>query len=151
LSVLRGSRSLGLEKAASLNAGEEHYRAYVGPPDRFDLMGASQFNLLCTLRLRDYHNVLDFGCGSLRLGRLLILYLQRGKYFGIDPNRWLIDDALRCELGWDIVSTKEARFSYEDFDCSVFGERFHLSWRNQLSRIVGRICFSASCLASQTF
>ena len=32
----RKSRDLPLSEAAKLEAGEDHYRAYVGPPDRYD-------------------------------------------------------------------------------------------------------------------
>jgi len=41
------------EEANHLGAGDEHYRAYVGPPSQYDLIGASQFNLLCALGLRE--------------------------------------------------------------------------------------------------
>lgn len=51
------------------------YRGYVGPEAQYDLMGATQFRLLCTLGLREHHTLLDFGCGSLRAGRLFIPYL----------------------------------------------------------------------------
>jgi SAM-dependent methyltransferase len=118
-------RELDVVGSQSLAPGDQHYRAYVGPPDRFDFMGGSQFSLLFTLGLRDHHSVLDFGCGSLRLGRLLMPYLQSGRYFGIDPNRWLIEDALARECGWSIVSVKNPSFAYnDDFDFGVFGRRF---------------------------
>jgi hypothetical protein len=71
-------RDLSEEHAKQLRPGAEHYMAYVGPPDQYDLMGASQFGLLVTLGLRDTHRVLDFGCGSLRLGRQLIPYVGCG-------------------------------------------------------------------------
>jgi SAM-dependent methyltransferase len=107
-----------------LSAGDHHYRAYVGPPQQYDLIGATQFNLLTALGLRDHHYVLDFGCGSLRAGRLLISYLRAGRYYGVEPNRWLIDDALRCELGQEIALVKAPVFSYgANFDIS-FGRRF---------------------------
>jgi cyclopropane fatty-acyl-phospholipid synthase-like methyltransferase len=61
--------------ASKLNPGDKHYKAYVGPPTQYDFMGATQFRLLCTLGLREQHKVLDFGCGSLRAGRLLLSYL----------------------------------------------------------------------------
>jgi cyclopropane fatty-acyl-phospholipid synthase-like methyltransferase len=119
------TRALTPEQARALGAGDGHYRAYVGPPDRFDFMSASQFALLFSLGLRDHHAVLDFGCGSLRLGRLLMPYLQAGRYFGIDPNRWLIHDALSRETGWSIVAVKKPTFAYnDDFRCDVFSRRF---------------------------
>jgi SAM-dependent methyltransferase len=121
----REQRDLSLVEAASLPAGSRHYRAFVGPPNRFDFMSATQFSLLFANGLRDHHRVLDFGCGSLRLGRLLIPYLQEGCYFGIEPNRWLIDDAIERELGADIVRKKRAVFSYrDDFDCASLGVSF---------------------------
>lgn len=105
--------------------GAGHYRAYVGPPDRFDFMAASQFALLFALGIREHHTVLDFGCGSLRLGRLLIPYLAPGNYFGIDPNRWLIEEGIAHELGWSAVRLKRPVFAYnDDFRCDVFGRRF---------------------------
>ena len=45
-----------------------HYKAYVGPPSVYDLVGAMQFNLLTSFGLRDFHKLLDIGCGSLRAG-----------------------------------------------------------------------------------
>ena len=120
-----GDRSLTYQAAAGLRTGAEHYRAYVGPPDRFDFMSATQFALLHALGLRDHHKVLDFGCGSLRLGRLLIPFLQAGCYFGIDPNSWLIADAFDRELGRSIRAIKNPNFSNNDnFACDVFGVKF---------------------------
>lgn len=113
--------------AVSLRPGDENYRAYVGPAERYDLMGASQFALLFQLGLREQHRVLDFGCGSLRLGRLLIPWLQPGNYFGIDPNAWLIEAGFSHELGTGIRALKSPRFSYnDDFDCTVFGSQFDM-------------------------
>src|SRR6266404_861467 len=117
--------NLDVEAALLLPAGADHYRAFVGPPDRYDFMSATQFSLLFALGLRDRHRVLDFGCGSLRLGRLLIPFLQPGCYFGIDPNRWLIDAALERELGDSISVVKRPKFAYNnDFSCTVFGTAF---------------------------
>ncbi len=109
----------------ALPAGSDHYRAYVGPADRFDFMSASQFALLFQLGLREYHRLLDFGCGSLRLGRLLIPFLNRGGYYGIDPNAWLIEDGITHELGSTAIDIKMPSFSYSDsFRADVFGCRF---------------------------
>lgn len=118
-------RSLGVEEAAILQPGEDHYRAFVGPPARFDLMSSAQFALLHMLGLRDRHRVLDFGCGSLRLGRLLIPYLQQGGYFGIEPEAWLIEEGFARELGEDARRLKGPRFAHnDDYACDAFGTTF---------------------------
>jgi SAM-dependent methyltransferase len=97
-----------------LKPGDPHYRAYVGPPEDYDLIAAMTFNLLTTLGLRQYHSLLDIGCGSLRIGRLLIPYLNRGKYFGMDPNEWLLDEGIRRELGETLVQIKRPTFFFSD-------------------------------------
>lgn len=102
--------SLGL----GLPPGYQHYRAYVGPPEDYDLIAAMTFNLLTTLGLRQYHSVLDIGCGSLRVGRLLIPYLNVGNYSGIEPNRWLIDEGIQQEVGQDQIGKKQPKFYFSD-------------------------------------
>jgi SAM-dependent methyltransferase len=77
-------------------------------------MGASQFRLLCALGLRQSHVLLDFGCGSLRAGRLFIPYLNPGNYHGVEPNAWLVEDAIRREVGADQVALKAPHFSHDD-------------------------------------
>jgi methyltransferase family protein len=97
----------------------------VGPPEKYDLIGAMQFNLLTTLGLREHHFLLDVGCGSLRAGRLFIPYLLSGHYFGIEPNKWLIEEGLKNEVGEDILLIKEPRFSYDsNFTLTIFGQKF---------------------------
>src|SRR5947199_9194661 len=89
-----------------LKPGDPHYRAYVGPPEDYDLIAAMTFNLLTTLGLRQQHSLLDIGCGSLRIGRLLIPYLNRGKYFGVEPNEWLVEEGIKRELGEALLQVK---------------------------------------------
>jgi hypothetical protein len=97
-----------------LKPGDPQYRAYVGPPEDYDLIAAMAFNLLTTLGLRQHHMLLDLGCGSLRIGRLLIPYLNRGKYFGVEPNEWLVDEGIRRELGETLVQIKRPTFYFSD-------------------------------------
>jgi cyclopropane fatty-acyl-phospholipid synthase-like methyltransferase len=97
-----------------LKPGDPQYRAYVGPPEDYDLIAAMTFNLLTTLGLRQHHSLLDIGCGSLRIGRLLIPYLNRGKYFGVEPNEWLVDEGIRRELGETLVQIKRPTFFFSD-------------------------------------
>lgn len=113
------TRGLALE----LSPGDEHYRAYVGPPKDYDLASAMVFNLLTCIGLRQHHRVLDIGCGSLRIGRLLIPYLNEGNYIGVEPNKWLVEDGIANELGMDLVRIKKPllsfRASMEDFRNSL--------------------------------
>jgi SAM-dependent methyltransferase len=97
-----------------LKPGDAHYRAYVGPPEDYDLIAAMTFNLLTTLGLRQHHSLLDVGCGSLRIGRLLIPYLNQGKYFGIEPNEWLVKEGIKRELGETLLQIKRPTFLFSD-------------------------------------
>jgi SAM-dependent methyltransferase len=101
--------NLGLE----LNAGDRHYRAYVGPPKDYDLISAMVFNLITCIGLRQHHKVLDIGCGSLRVGRLLIPFLNKGNYVGIEPNKWLVTQGIKNEVGKDLIRIKEPVFSFQ--------------------------------------
>lgn len=100
--------SLGL----GLSPGDAHYRAYVGPPQDYDLIAATTFGLMTALGLRQHHRVLDVGCGSLRIGRLLIPYLNAGNYCGVEPNRWLVDEGIARETGRDQLRIKRPRFHF---------------------------------------
>src|SRR6186997_3029127 len=97
-----------------LKPGDPQYRAYVGPPEDYDLIAAMTFNLLTTLGLRQHHSLLDVGCGSLRIGRLLIPYLNRGKYFGVEPNEWLVQEGIKRELGEMLLQIKCPTFFFSD-------------------------------------
>ncbi|MGA7275549.1 MAG: class I SAM-dependent methyltransferase [Candidatus Udaeobacter sp.] len=102
-----------------LKPGAQHYRAYVGPPEDYDLIAAMTFNLLTTLGLRQRHTLLDIGCGSLRIGRLLIPYLNRGKYFGIEPAEWLVAEGIEHELGKAVIQTKRPTFLFTDSPSAI--------------------------------
>jgi SAM-dependent methyltransferase len=97
-----------------LRPGDPHYRAYVGPPGDYDLVSAMTFNLLTSLGLRQQHKLLDVGCGSLRVGRLLIPYLNCGNYVGIEPHKWLVDEGIRKEIGKDLIKIKKPRFYFSE-------------------------------------
>jgi SAM-dependent methyltransferase len=108
-SLMQEDDILGLSR----HIGDRHYRAYIGPPDEYDLVSAMSFNLLTSCGLRQHHRLLDIGCGSLRVGRLLIPYLNAGNYFGLEPNRWLVEDGLRYEVGSDILEIRKPVFIFD--------------------------------------
>ncbi len=128
-SPTRGKADSGCPEDSGLGGAvpidSPRYRAFVGPPDTFDTSGAVQFSLLAFLGLRQHHYLLDIGCGSLRGGRLFIPYLLPGRYFGIEPEDWLIDEGIANEIGEDLVALKRPQFSNNrDFRLGVFGRRF---------------------------
>lgn len=110
---------------SNLKVGDHHYMAYIGVPAHYDFMGATQFRLLCTLGLRANHRLLDFGCGSLRAGRFFITYLDPECYYGLEPNQWLIEDAIKNQIGRDLILIKKPKFDYnENFSISQFSTKF---------------------------
>ena len=53
------------------------------------------------------------------------MYLQPDRYFGIEPNRWLLDAAIRHEVGRDLIALKRPTFHHsETFQFDVFGRTF---------------------------
>lgn len=126
----------------NLKPGDSHYRAYVGPPQDYDLIAALAFNLLTNLGLRQHHKLLDVGCGSLRIGRLLIPYLNPGNYTGIDPNQWLIDEGIAKEVGRDQVEQKRARFFCgSSLDALPAGDTFDFVLAHSIFSHCGRDLF----------
>lgn len=120
--VLAGSavRSPALGAPANVE-----YRAHIGHLEFYDVLTAIQFNLLTALGLRESHDMLDIGCGSLRAGRLLIPYLQAGRYHGIEPLPWLVQEGIDKEIGADMVALKRPVFLHdENFTLSAFGKTF---------------------------
>ena len=50
----------------------------------------------------------------------MIPYLLPGHYYGIEPERWKVEDGIDHELGRDAIRIKEAKFAYrDDFKLSV--------------------------------
>src|SRR5215218_3976830 len=108
-----------------LKTGDKHYRAWVGPPEEYDLIGALQVTLLLAAGLEETHCLCDVGCGSLRAGRMLIPYLRPGHYFGIEPERWLVEKGVDDELGRGILEAKHPSFRFvSDFSLEGFGTEF---------------------------
>lgn len=119
-----------------LKAGMSHYRAFVGPPGRYDIIAAMTFNLLTSLGLRQHHTLLDVGCGSLRIGRLFIPYLNQGKYYGIEPNEWLVREGIQYEVGQDLVDRKRPHFLFSESPADL------VKWKGKFDFVVAQSIFS---------
>lgn len=102
-----------------------NHRRYVGSEDKYDLIGALQFNNLISSGLREYHKLLDIGCGSLRAGRFFIMYLKEGHYFGLEPNNWLVEAGIKNETGSELIEIKRPKFNTNiNFCLSIFNTKF---------------------------
>jgi len=89
----------GAEGVAALG-----HRSYVGR--EWDAMGALQFQFLLDQGLRPDDVVCDIGCGSLRAGRHLVPYLDRGHYLGLEAVAELVAEGLARELDPAVVAAK---------------------------------------------
>ncbi len=85
-------RTLGMAdySDSSLISGRGKYST-----DRFASRGFSKFAALRDWNLRPEERVIDYGCGSLRVGQHLIRYLDRGNYTGLDVTDAFYRDGLR--------------------------------------------------------
>src|SRR5262245_36492349 len=97
----------------NVRPGSHHYRAFVGDTQTYDIFSYMQFSLMTLLGLRENHTLLDIGCGSLRAGKLFLMYLLPDRYFGIEPEQWLVQEGIDRELGREIMERKRPRFLYD--------------------------------------
>ncbi len=113
------------DRGHDLPIGARHHRAFVGAAEGYDISGALQFNILTFLGLRQDHYLLDIGCGSLRGGRLSMSYLEPERYYGIEPEEWLIAEGIAHEVGQDLIDLKRPAFSNDSrFTLTTFGRQF---------------------------
>jgi SAM-dependent methyltransferase len=71
------------------------YRAAIGGGDNWDEHGTLQRDFLISQGLKPHHKFLDIGCGTGRLARKVVPYLDRQRYLGVDIARAAIESACR--------------------------------------------------------
>lgn len=91
----------------------------------YEQIGILQFEFLVANGLRPDHIFLDIACGSLRLGKLLIPYLEPEHYYGIDKEPELIKLGIQYELDSELIRSKRPYFvvsydfEFEKFPCKA--------------------------------
>ncbi|MBI2378824.1 MAG: class I SAM-dependent methyltransferase [Deltaproteobacteria bacterium] len=96
-----------------------------GPIQSFETVGRLQLMTLLRVGLYPDSKVLDIGCGALRAGYWLINFLEPDCYFGLEPNKDMLDAGVRTFLSEALLSAKRPRFAHNtEFDVSSFGLRF---------------------------
>ena len=85
--------------------------AQKGAPLEFEDAGRSGFRRYAALAsLAPEHRVVDYGCGSLRLGLHFMLRLAPGNYFGLDVTRDLIEMGENL-IGGELLTEKKPRLA----------------------------------------
>jgi ubiquinone/menaquinone biosynthesis C-methylase UbiE len=122
-----------------------NYKSYIGPEKYYKEIGEVVFCLLKKQGLKRNMKVLDIGCGSLRIGQHLINYLNKGNYYGIEPNKWLVDKAFEHE---DIKKNKNPHFDHNDkfdipfdveFDFILANSIFIHASKNQIEKCFNEV------------
>jgi SAM-dependent methyltransferase len=96
-----------------------------GPRRKFVSAGRGQLEILLEHGLVPNDRVVDVGCGALRGGWWLINFLRPERYFGIEPNRDMLQAGIDVMVGAELLAEKRPTFSNVDtFDLRVFGAIF---------------------------
>jgi hypothetical protein len=97
------------------------HRDYVG--GMWEEIGRLQFDFMLAQGLRPEDVLLDIGCGSLRAGVLLVPYLNKGNYLGIEKEQLLLECGVAEELGATLCREKEPELVVSaDFEFSKFSK-----------------------------
>ncbi|MGH8714783.1 MAG: class I SAM-dependent methyltransferase [Casimicrobiaceae bacterium] len=98
----------------------------------YEALGEVEKQLLIGYGLLPAHTLLDVGCGSGRLARALVRYLDEGRLLGTDIVAELLDYARKgCPANWEFVQVEDVCIPFADdsadFACffSVFTHLLH--------------------------
>jgi len=107
------------------------YKEYVG--GQFEQIGKWQYDFITShLNVQPQNTFLDIACGSLRLGKHIIPFLQPNKYYGLECEQFLVDQGIQHELSESILLEKKPQFSINfDFDFT-FCKTYDVAWANSL-------------------
>jgi hypothetical protein len=112
-----------IDMAKAIEAASGHYTG--GPSQSFEEVGRDAFCLLLSQGLLPSHKLLDFGCGSLRIGYWLIRFLDSDCYSGIEPKSTGVRAGLEFAIGKELEEFKRPQFSFRgDNKMGVFETEF---------------------------
>lgn len=112
---------------------KKDYKGFVGPANLYNEIGQIIFDLLLTHGLKKNNTIMDIGAGSLRVGKLLIPWLHKGKYKAIEPEKWLVDEAFEKEIDEDVIIKKAPEISNNiEFVMDFAGENFDFILANSI-------------------
>jgi histo-blood group ABO system transferase len=108
-----------------LTANHLNQQAIVYVGNTYVENGRDQLVLLLKEGLKKTDYVLEIGCGALVAGIPIMSFLEKGHYFGIEPNKWLIDASLSIEQNRQIADLVCPQFLHNyEFDASKLNIEF---------------------------
>lgn len=125
-----------------------NYKDYVGAQKDYDIMRKWQYEYLISLPEFDKHKTfLDIGCGSMRLGAVLIPELAPEKYIGLDINKEMVEQGIKQECSDLDFTVLKPKFIYTDkFFMSEIAEPVHMAWAqavfNHLNLSTVKMCLT---------
>lgn len=104
-----------------INVPVERARMFVGGEP---LSGEIQLDILKKEGLKPKHWFLEIGSGAGHLAMQVVPYLQKGHYFGIEPNQWTMHENFNFFPDFEkMLQDNEATFDANDqFNADVFGK-----------------------------
>lgn len=107
------------------------HRLYVG--GHWEEMGDLQFGFLVSKGLTPKSSLFDVACGSLRLGRKAIPFLESGHYFGLEKESELVTAGLESEIEKSTVTEKSPTFVISNsFEFEKFNHEANFAIANSL-------------------
>ncbi len=100
----------------------------VGPADLWEMKRQFQIDFLRRAGLMPSHELLDFGCGTLRGGIPLIEYLQPGHYTGVEVRREVLEEGRRELEESGLTVKRPCLVSCDDLASLDLGRRFDVAW-----------------------
>ena len=96
-----------------------------GPADLFNQAGDVTLRLLKDHNITPTNSIVDIGCGCLRIGAKLITYLNPNLYFGIEPNKKMLDLGIKHLIEPQQIKLKSPSFSNSStFDLQSFNKPY---------------------------
>lgn len=113
---------------------EYNHKSFVCIEDGYYKHGASLFlALINRFELKQTDKVLDIGCGSLRIGKHLMPFLESEKYYGVEPEEKYLTEGIKWEMSDLMMNLKKPKFNNSpDFDFKMFEQTFDLALASQV-------------------
>lgn len=99
-----------LKMKETLARNPDHVGKNISGKSVADAGGRRWLDYLISNGLRPNNTVIEYGCGSLRVGKSVIGYLDKGNYVGVDIDSFFYEMGLRNYVGEDLVAEKAPNF-----------------------------------------